>query len=425
MNRLRHEAGQTVVLFAVLLPLFLGLGAIAVDVGYWYVVQKTAQDAADAAALAAARELPDPCAAKAKGEEYGLANMPDAVIVVRPPTLCEFGGPGIETGAGTDLAADEVEARVFQETALFFGRIFGLLPPRVEAHAVAQRLGGHGNLAIFAFDSECNEYDPLDFDGRDVFVDGLVHDNGRFRVSSGPFWAAEGTHDKPNCPSSTDSMAESQFGEDMPPPRGTACAGSPCREPNDDVHQDWPVWFTPAKFGWRAGCTFAGDVIEIRAGLVKVDAQTYPMSGNQLLPGVYCAQDSFAMQGAGFTGSITALAPEISVDGRDHVLTAFANGVLFFAVPNTDEDVTNDGPPATSPVACEGTSMNLGGTAQSWSGIVFDPCGLVDVSAGGSTPDHPVLSGAILAARVRITGSDFYMAGHGDLTLPPHMFLVK
>ena len=50
MSRLRQEAGQTVVLVAVLLPLFLGLGAIAVDVGYWYVVKKTAQDAADAAA---------------------------------------------------------------------------------------------------------------------------------------------------------------------------------------------------------------------------------------------------------------------------------------------------------------------------------------------------------------------------------------
>ena len=32
MSRLRHEAGQTVVLIAVLLPLFLGLGAIAVDI---------------------------------------------------------------------------------------------------------------------------------------------------------------------------------------------------------------------------------------------------------------------------------------------------------------------------------------------------------------------------------------------------------
>ena len=64
MGRLRHEAGQTVVLFAVLLPLFLGLGAIAVDIGYWYVVKKTAQDAADAAALAAAAELPDKFAAE-------------------------------------------------------------------------------------------------------------------------------------------------------------------------------------------------------------------------------------------------------------------------------------------------------------------------------------------------------------------------
>ena len=94
MSRLRHEAGQTVVLVAVLLPLFLGLGAMAVDVGYWYVVKKTAQDAADAAALAAARELPNAAVAIPTGEDYVHRNMPDAVAAVSTPYAEPVPGSG-------------------------------------------------------------------------------------------------------------------------------------------------------------------------------------------------------------------------------------------------------------------------------------------------------------------------------------------
>jgi len=81
VGRLRNEAGQIVVLFALLLPLFLGLGALAVDVGYWYVVKKEAQDAADAAALAAARDLGrgQPVATQT-AIDYVRKNMPDAPL---------------------------------------------------------------------------------------------------------------------------------------------------------------------------------------------------------------------------------------------------------------------------------------------------------------------------------------------------------
>ncbi len=102
VGRLRHEAGQTVVLFALLLPLFLGLGALAVDVGYWYVVKKEAQDAADAAALAAARELPNRDAAVATAITYVRANMPDAPTPsVEFPYIPDDSVPGQAEAAGS------------------------------------------------------------------------------------------------------------------------------------------------------------------------------------------------------------------------------------------------------------------------------------------------------------------------------------
>ena len=53
-RRRRDERGQVVVLFALLIPMFLGLGAIVMDIGNWYVHKKHLQTMADAGALAAA-----------------------------------------------------------------------------------------------------------------------------------------------------------------------------------------------------------------------------------------------------------------------------------------------------------------------------------------------------------------------------------
>jgi Flp pilus assembly protein TadG len=52
--RVRDEQGVAFVLFSVLLPLFLLMGVIAVDVGNWYVHARRLQTLADAGALAAA-----------------------------------------------------------------------------------------------------------------------------------------------------------------------------------------------------------------------------------------------------------------------------------------------------------------------------------------------------------------------------------
>ena len=50
----RDERGQVVVLFALLIPVFLGLGAIVLDIGNWYVHKRHLQTMVDAAAFAGA-----------------------------------------------------------------------------------------------------------------------------------------------------------------------------------------------------------------------------------------------------------------------------------------------------------------------------------------------------------------------------------
>ena len=424
MGRLRHEAGQTIVLVAVLLPLFLGLGALTVDIGYWYVVKKTAQDAADAAALAAARELPDEPRAREVAEKYVEANMPGA----DKPDI-DFPYTGGDTGVGIIEEGEpdytKIEVTVRHPTGTFFGRIFGLIEPAVIGRAVAERLGGRENLAIFAHSADCSG-SPLDFAAPDVYVNGLVHANGRFRVSDGPFWAAEGTHNKPNCPSAIDSTVQSQFGESRPPPAGSACAGSPCREPNDDVYRTWPVWFTPSEFGFPNACTYTGVVIHISPGIVTVDgAPAFEGADSAVPAGSYCALKSINLDGNGLTGSITAIAPTIAINGDNQTLTPFASGVLLFAVPNTDAE--SDGSLAAdgNPHCADDPRVTLGGGSNLWSGIVFNPCGLIEVNTGDASPDAPSLSGALIGERIEVGGSRFYMDGASGLTLPPYLALWK
>ncbi len=78
---LQEERGQIAILFALLFMVILGLAAIVLDFGNLYLTRRRAQNAADAAALAGARELPDPtcfvdplCPARSAALQYTALN---------------------------------------------------------------------------------------------------------------------------------------------------------------------------------------------------------------------------------------------------------------------------------------------------------------------------------------------------------------
>jgi hypothetical protein len=240
-------------------------------------------------------------------------------------------------------------------------------------------------------------------------------------VDGGPFWAADGTLNRPNCPSSVDSDVEfAQFGENHPPPWGTACAGSPCREPRDDVFQNWPVWYTPADFGWLTGCTYSGETIEITSTLLKIKDQPDIAHGGIAPSGTYCATKSFIINGDNISGTLTALAPELKVDGNNQNLSPYSQNVLFFTVPNIDTITENDGSLAAggNPTCLPNPAveMQLNGGGHTWAGTIFNPCGRVNVNVGGSSIGSPALVGTIIGKKVKVNGDDFFMIGENDFS---------
>jgi len=57
LEKVKNQAGVSAVIIAIVLPMLIGFGALAVDVGYMCVTKNELQNVADAAALAATRKL--------------------------------------------------------------------------------------------------------------------------------------------------------------------------------------------------------------------------------------------------------------------------------------------------------------------------------------------------------------------------------
>jgi Flp pilus assembly protein TadG len=75
----RDERGAIALFFAGAMFAILGFTSFAIDSSYLYIMQNQLQIAADAAALAAARDLPDGAAARARARDISARNMPVAV----------------------------------------------------------------------------------------------------------------------------------------------------------------------------------------------------------------------------------------------------------------------------------------------------------------------------------------------------------
>ena len=149
----RDSRGATAAIFAIAMPLLVGMGALAVDVGIWNVQKRQAQGAADQAAYSAA------VAAKANGDDKGdpegkavAANMGFVhnvngvtVEVHNPPTSGQF---------ATEAGYWEVIIREPQATWLAGYFLGG--GPTVAARAVAGGANG-GNACIIGLNQTADE----------------------------------------------------------------------------------------------------------------------------------------------------------------------------------------------------------------------------------------------------------------------------
>lgn len=142
-----RRRGATIVLVTVLMVPLLGMGALALDLGWWQVGATEVQNAADAAALAGARALQvDPTNAATKVSQYaqdaGEVNKAFGTVVDVLPADIEpiFYTPSSNTIAvqGDWTTANAVRVTVRKSAPMIFGKVSGMItPPTIVRSAVA------------------------------------------------------------------------------------------------------------------------------------------------------------------------------------------------------------------------------------------------------------------------------------------------
>ncbi len=139
-----QSEGQVIVFVAICMVVLIGMTGFALDIGHAYFVQRELQRSADAAALAAAQELPDGSAAIATAHAYsgedGAKNETTSVKATTStitPKCLKLGGKsplGCTVAGGT---YNTVQVRQDAKVPTFFARVLGINELDVHATATA------------------------------------------------------------------------------------------------------------------------------------------------------------------------------------------------------------------------------------------------------------------------------------------------
>lgn len=140
------ERGQAAVLVALSLTALLGFAAISVDYGFLANERRSLQNAADAAALAAAWELPNKNNVEAKGKEYAIKNASELA--------------GGEIRFEYPNGSKEVKVDLAYPYNTFFAKVLGQDSAVISASATAEKKSKWKGEALplfnIAYDYEMN-----------------------------------------------------------------------------------------------------------------------------------------------------------------------------------------------------------------------------------------------------------------------------
>jgi Flp pilus assembly protein TadG len=174
----KRDKGVVAVIVALLLPVLLGFGALAVDIGYRFLIQNEMQNAADATALAAAACLygradcgnqnastPDWGGAAGRGNSFASSNSVEQTdvnsvhidygywnITKTNPTLLELPyAPGTNDLPAIRVTINKSDTENGGGAATFFAKIWGInaMPLSATAVAAVSYAGTAGPGALF------------------------------------------------------------------------------------------------------------------------------------------------------------------------------------------------------------------------------------------------------------------------------------
>lgn len=318
---MKGTRGQLIAIFAIALPVMLALGATTVDAGGWWVKSRKAQSAADAAALAAALELPAGDAAGAANSSVAT-NLPDATGVDVSPPYCDSRDPGCGLGASNN----DIRVTVHVDAPSFFAKSFGIGPVAITKTAVASR--GTVPTGLFASSTDCSS---IKIPGSDQHIVGTAFTDGGFDI-----------------PGSDNSANVAMYAGSCPPLQGSQDSSNFSPIPVKVPSLDFPVSYDTGDIP----CTFVSSNISF--------------ANDATASGVYCTTGNIQIR-SGVHGTATFVAHQISISGSDTNFTPAWNHLLMFATGNQSNAVAGSGSIGT------------------WTGNIYAPHGGVAISGSSTS----------------------------------------
>lgn len=360
----RRQGGQTLAFFVIMLPGLLAVCALGLDAANMYVERRQMQAAADLAALAGARLLPNAVTATAKAQAIATANGYPSTVTINTP----YGGD-----------ATKIEVTISDPLNTLFLPILGVSQVDVAARGVGHQkiLPPSGTpFVLMAGSNSCvgNPADSLAWQGSTGTITGLVHSNSGIKMTGssnswtgGTYYRCTGAYT--NTGSSNVISPTPAIGADLAYPISYTW-NDYCASPT--YYNAGGTWDLGANGSWWVGGT---------------------KTSKRLNPGVYCAD--------GTTGAITlnvqgTNATNVTLVARTSVKITDSS---FFITPNK----------LGTAIAAYGTgqqTINMA-AATGAAGVLFAPNGEANFStSGGGT-----YTGTIIAKTVKVSGNGMTIIG--------------
>ena len=420
---LRDQRGVVAIVLGVILVVLMGLTAMAVDLGYLFVLRGELQNTADSSALAGASQLPDAVDVRSAAVQYANRNMPyddHGDVLVPGDVVLGHWNPDTRTWTAENAAPPSINAVMVttkraeandNPAELFFARILGFDTKDLTTIAIAWPGPGDDEFCILSL--EPSDPGAIEISGTNVL------DLGECGV------AATSVHD----PSAM-----------KPPGTVDITAGSLCVA--GKIDEGGAVTYTPGPEIKDEGCTPPADPL---AGLPPpsysgCDHTDYVVSDSggavTLSPGVYC--NGITISGSNVTvnfnpgiyilagGGMNLSGALNSYNGTEMMFynTASAPGATNFADLALSGDSTinlsapTSGPYAgvlffqdRDPAATEVKFQLSGDTINNLDGVLYFPNQEV-VYSGDSNMTNPC-GPKIIGKTVKFSGNSTLFGPHG------------
>ena len=362
---LKRESGQSVIIIVLAMVVLCGFAALGIDIGVQATSKGQLQNAADAAALAGAAELPSASTAKTKAAQYAQINGVDAGKTV---ATTPYKGN-----------ANRIEVVCKKTVQFSFARIFGLKSQEITARAVAEKTGLTGGPFGYALFSGGTS-DSLELYTSSLYIGGSAHSNNSFTMN-GSTQTVTGNAESVSTFTSYGSSvtiggvcqaASFAIGDNLNIPNRVATPASIITMP--DFSADAQAEAS------KSGITYTGD-------------QTFTGSSINVDNSVY-VDGALTVSGSSFNGKGILLAKN-SIQLNGSVLASNAgSSVCIYS--------------KTGGIQINGSSIEV-------DGILYAPNGLVQINGSSIT-----VKGRIIAKTVQLNGSDIkVISGSNDLSCLP------